>query len=113
MSIESHNPHNPEPQGLTYPATMQQAGYSKPVDEICDWLRALGVDPKDLPADPQASMADGQLTFRRKVSGPFGGHQLLPDRSDFMFETVTVPVTTPPPPIAAIWLAPTCPTCGR
>jgi len=81
--------------------------------QVCDWLRANGVDPGRIPADPRASMTDGQLTLLSKVRGPHGGDLVSPDGLEIMTETITVPVTVPPPPIVEIWLAPKCPTCGR
>jgi hypothetical protein len=113
MSTEQHNPSNPDIHGMVYPSTMEQAGTRTPHGEICDWLRALGLNPAHLPADPHASMVDGQLTLLRKVRGPKGGDLLTPDGAEVMTETITVPVTVPPPTIAEIWAAPTCPTCGR
>jgi hypothetical protein len=111
MGTETHNPHNPEP--YSYPRTMDPAGRSAAHREICDWLRALGLDPKMIPSDPRASMADGQLTILRKVTGPNGREVLNVELTGPMTETITVPVTVPPPPMAEIWLAPKCPTCGR
>jgi hypothetical protein len=113
VSTNPHDPHNPDAWRMTFPSTMQQSGAEKPFDVICEWLRALGLDTSRLPADPHASMADGQLTLLRKVRGPNGGDVLNSDRTGVMTETITVPVTVAPPPIAEIWLAPKCPTCGR
>jgi hypothetical protein len=116
--MSGHNPHNPIPyEPGVFPATMLQAGASSPQDIICNWLRELGLDPSLLPADPRASMKDGQLTLLRKVTKPGTNGGLIdvvtPDRTGVMTETITVPVTVPPPPLVEIWLAPTCPTCGR
>jgi hypothetical protein len=114
MSNEPHNPSNLDAwDPRSFPSTMHQAGTSKPQDVICNWIRALGVDPNHIPADPRASMADGQLTLRRFVRDPDGGDVLTPDRTAIMTETITVPVTVTPPPIVKTWLAPKCPTCGR
>jgi hypothetical protein len=84
--------------------------------EVCDWFRANGVDPRRLPFDPNASIADGQLTFVRKVGRP-GKHGLVdviaPGGFDVLKETVTVPLLVEPPPDVAEWVRPKCPTCGR
>jgi hypothetical protein len=34
---------------------------------ICDWLRANGIDPGEVPADAPISYADGVLTYRKVV----------------------------------------------
>ena len=111
--MTDHSPSNPTHDPYTWPATMDQAAANVAIKEIADWLRELGLNPAHLPADPHATVVDGQLTLQRKVRGPSGGDLLTPDRSAVMLETITVPVTVPPPPIAEIWLAPKCPTCGR
>ncbi len=111
MTTQTHGLHNPQP--FAWPPGADRAGREAAHQQTCDWLLANGVNPEHLPADPHASLADGRLTFLRKVRGPHGGDLLTPDRSDILTETVTVPVVVPPPPIVAQWLAPTCPNCGR
>lgn len=86
--------------------------------EVCDWLRANGVDPNRTPMQPNASMSDGQLTILRKVGHP-GEHGRLVDVIDpadpnrVLTEAITVPVVVQPSPDVAEWLAPRSPTCGR
>jgi hypothetical protein len=111
VSTENHNPHNPRP--YVWPSSLDGPGRHDAHRATCDWLRVLGLNPDELPADPHASLVDGQLTLLRKVRGPNGTDVLTPDGLEVMTETITVPVTVPPPPIAEIWLAPKCPTCGR
>ena len=88
------------------------AGFRK---EVCDWFRANGVDPARLPADPHASIANGQLTFRRAVLSELTGtRQIDPaDPLRLLTEVVTVPVVVEPSFDIAEWLRPKCPSCGR
>lgn len=80
--------------------------------EVCDWLRANGVDPGTVPINPEASVADGQLTLLRKVQR--NGRDVVNHHElSVLTETVTVPVVVPPSPDIAEWLRPRCPTCGR
>jgi hypothetical protein len=78
--------------------------------EVCDWFRANGLDPKTLPAQPQASITDGQLTSLRKVQR--NGCDVI-HQGELLVETVTVPLVVEPSPDIAEWLRPRCPTCGR
>lgn len=80
---------------------------------VCDWLRANGIDPAHVAADARATMVDGKVTLVMKVRGPNGCDVISPDPLDVLKETKTYPVTVPPPPLVAEWLAPKCPTCGR
>lgn len=86
--------------------------------EVCDWLRANGVDPDRTPLHPNASVSDGQLTILRKVGRP-GEHGRLVDVRDpadpnrVLDEIITVPVVVQPSFDVAEWLRPRCPTCGR
>ena len=81
--------------------------------QTCDWLRANGIDPRHVTSEPNASMADGQVTLIMKVRGP-GDHDVIdPEGTGVLKETRTFPVIVPPPPLVATWLAPKCPTCGR
>jgi hypothetical protein len=77
----------------------------------CDWLRANGVNPYHVPAEPDMSIADGQLTLLVKVRDENGRDVI--DGDGVMTRTITVPVVVPPPPLVEQWLAPRCPTCGR
>lgn len=80
---------------------------------VCDWLRANGVDPMTVPAEPRASIADGRLTLRRIVQRD---GRSVPDPSQayaVLTETVTVPLLVEPAPDIAEWLRPRCPACGR
>lgn len=104
MSVEQHNPGNQDPMNQTSAA--RQA--------VLDWLRANGVNTADLPADPRASVTDGQLTLQQWVRRPDGGVMIDPNKPNMlMTRTITVPVVAAPPPIVEEWLAPKCPTCGR
>lgn len=108
MTDEKYNPHNPDSWTMGGPSVAGSAH-----QQICDWLRANGLNPARIPINPHASMVDGQLTLLQKVRSPHGGDLVSPDGMEIMTETVTVPVAVPPPPIVEIWLAPKCPTCGR
>jgi hypothetical protein len=80
--------------------------------EVCDWFRANGVNPRELPADPAASIADGQLTSLRKVQRD--GRDVVNQRGDgVLIETITVPLIVEPSPDIAEWLRPRCSACGR
>lgn len=83
--------------------------------ELCDWFNANGVDPAQIPGDPNASIADGQLTYRQFVLSPLTRtRQIDPaDPIQFLTEVCTVPVVVEPPPGIAEWLRPKCPACGR
>lgn len=85
--------------------------------KVCAWFLANGLDPARLPAEPDASIADGQLTALRKVGRP-GEHGRLVDVLDErgagpLLETVTVPLLVEPDAEVAEWLRPRCPTCDR
>lgn len=108
--MDQHDPSNPEPDSFEFP------GYHGPQirQTIIAWFQANGVDASRLPADPQATVTDGELTFLSKVSRPGDkGDVIAPDGLGPLTETLTVPVTVPPPPLVEKWLAPRCPTCGR
>jgi hypothetical protein len=83
--------------------------------ETCDWFRANGVDPSRLPVDPHASIADGQLTFRRAVLSELTGSRMLDpaEPNQLLTEVVTVPLIADPSPDIAEWLRPKCPACGQ
>ncbi|GIF08678.1 hypothetical protein [Actinoplanes siamensis] len=83
--------------------------------EVCDWFRANGVDPGRLRQDPQASIADGRLTFRRVVFRELTGTPMMDPAEPFepLTEVVTVPLVVQPSADIAEWLRPKCPTCGR
>lgn len=78
--------------------------------EVCDWLRANGIDPARTPMNPDASVADGQLTLRQKIQR--NGRDVVVG-GEIPTETVTVPLLVAPSRDVADWLAPKCPTCGR
>lgn len=81
---------------------------------LCDWLRANGVDPLDVPTEPHASVSDNQLTLLmhvrdeagRKVIDPEGPRRILT-------RPITVPLRVQPTGVVARWLEPACPTCNR
>lgn len=87
--------------------------------EVCAWLRANGVDPARTPMEPDASVANGQLTIRQKVGRPSEHADVLVDVRDpadpnrVLTETITVSVVVEPTGVVATWLALRCPTCGR
>jgi hypothetical protein len=109
MSTETHDPQNREGDDFDKPGLGEPSARW----QVCEWLRANGINPNHVPAYPNASMADGRLTLRMKVRGPKGGDVIEPEGGDVLMETRTFPITVPPPPLVEIWLAPTCPTCGR
>jgi hypothetical protein len=81
---------------------------------ICDWLRANGIDPVDVPADAKASVTDGDLSIPVQVRNENGRVQIDPNVPDtVMRHTVTVPLKVPPTAEVQTWLMPTCPSCGR
>lgn len=114
MTETDYNPSNPDTWQMTWPDGMEHTGHFSAHQAILSWLRELGIDTRRLPADPHASLVDGQLTLLRKVDGPTGRDVFAPgDLDRVMTQTITVPVTVPPPPIVQLWLAPRCPTCDR
>jgi hypothetical protein len=60
--------------------------------------------------NPDATVADGQLTLRQKIQRD--GHDVAV-WGEIPTETVTVPLKVAAPPDIADWLGPKCPTCGR
>lgn len=81
---------------------------------IINWLTANGIDPKLVPIDARASVADGMLTIPLKVQDENGRDQIDPNEPFAIARhTVTVPVVVPPTPDVELWLTPVCPTCGR
>lgn len=108
--MTDHNPHNRQDEGYGRP---REFGERPALDQVCDWLRANGINPVHVAADARASMADGYITLVMKVRGPNGGDVIDPEGTGVLKETKTFPVTVPPPPLVETWLAPKCPTCGR
>lgn len=80
--------------------------------EICDWLRANGINPGRTPVWAAASIADGMLTIQQMVQRD-GRDVVLPGGFEVMTETITVPVVVAPEGNVAEWLLPRCPTCHR
>lgn len=78
--------------------------------EVCDWLRANGIDPIRTPMNCHASVADGQLTILQKVQRD--GRDVVM-WGEVVTETVTVPLKVAPEGDIALWLQPTCPTFER
>jgi hypothetical protein len=78
--------------------------------QVCAWLNANGIDPAHTPMEPNASIADGQLTLLQKVQR--NGRDVV-SGGDALKETVTVPLLVEPSPDIAEWLRPRCPNCGR
>jgi hypothetical protein len=82
-------------------------------DQLCDWLRANGIDPKNVPWDARMSWVDGQLTTDMYLVDENGRKQFDPsDKNQLARETRTFPASEPPPLVAS-WLLPRCPACGR
>jgi hypothetical protein len=107
--MTDHDPQNREDESFDQPGF-----HGPPIrEQVCDWLRANGINPAHVPADARASMVDGKVTLVMKVRGPNGRDVIAPDGDSVLKETRTFPVTVPPPPLIAQWLAPKCPTCGR
>lgn len=80
--------------------------------ELIAWFRANDVNTKALPIEPNASIADGQLTFQSKVQRN-GRDVINASGDDVLRETLSVPLLVEPSPDIAEWLRPKCPTCGR
>jgi hypothetical protein len=47
-------------------------------DQLCDWLRANGIDPKNVPYDARMSWVDGQLTTDMHLLDENGRKQFDP-----------------------------------
>lgn len=109
--MTEHNPQNIEDDTFDRPGHGGQSTQKL----VCDWLRANGIDPSRVARDARASMVDGNVTLVMKVSDPDrpGCDVIAPSGDEVLKENKTFPVTVPPPPLVAEWLAPTCPTCGR
>jgi hypothetical protein len=83
-------------------------------EEVCAWIRALGLNPNDIPMDAYPTVADGRLTIRQYVRSEKGAIQFDPnDVHAPLCRTVTVPITVEPSAAVAEWLNPRCPACGR
>lgn len=107
--MTDYDPRNTEDKNFDRPGF-----YGPPIrTQVCDWLRANGIEPNHVAADARASMVDGRVTLVMKVRGPKGGDVIAPEGDRVLMETRTFPVTVPPPPLIEVWLAPACPTCGR
>lgn len=107
--MTDHNPHNAAGESFDRPGINGASLRT----QVCDWMRANGIDPHDVASDPRASMVDGRVTLVMKVRGPNGGDVIAPEGDRVLMETRTFPVSAPPPPLVEEWLAPHCPTCGR
>jgi len=72
-------------------------------EQVCDWLRANGIDPKHIPLNTRMSWVDGQLTT--DVYLLRGGCQYLDPATNHEVArtTKTFPTSQPPPAVAA-WL---------
>ncbi|MDG4791992.1 hypothetical protein O7626_39960 [Micromonospora sp. WMMD1102] len=81
---------------------------------VMDWLIENGINPNDVPINTIASVTDGKLTISLWVADEQGNHQIDPDNPiELARHTITVPLKVPPTYHVELWLAPTCPTCGR
>jgi hypothetical protein len=82
-------------------------------DQLCAWLTANGIDPKNVPTDARMSWVDGRLTTDMHLLDEDGRKHEDPTRKNQLArETKTFPASQPPP-LVATWLLPRCPTCGR
>lgn len=80
---------------------------------VLDWLTANGVETRDVPGNPYASVNDGVLTIDMWMRGEDGQQVFKPDADELMRATETFPVVVKPPVDVAEWLMPRCETCGR
>ena len=108
--MAEHDPQNRQDDSFTHRGV---GGPESAYTQVCDWLRANGINPAHVSGDARASVADGAVTLVMNVRGPNGSDVVNPEGTDFLKETKTFPATVPPPPLVEIWLAPKCPTCGR
>jgi hypothetical protein len=108
--MTDHDPHNRQDEGFHQPRTF---GERSSLDQVCDWMRANGIDPAHVSADARASMANGQITLVMKVRSSNGRDVIDPEGTGILMETKTFPITVPPTGLVQLWLAPKCPTCGR
>lgn len=109
MNTEMHNPQNHEDESFDRPGF-----WGPPIrTQVCDWLRANGINPRHVRKDARATLVDDQITLVMKVQNEAGNDIVDPDGLDVLKETRTFPVVVPPPPLIETWLAAKCPTCGR
>lgn len=78
-------------------------------DELCDWLLAVGVDPKRVPKDARATLLPCWIVVDTYRHGPSGkGILLYRDRRGERHpcrQKTVVRRTVEPPPIVARWIA--------
>jgi hypothetical protein len=87
-------------------------------ESVCDWLRANGIDPANIPVDPHMTLVGDQLTTLAHVLNADGHKMLDPatastDNPTIAVTAQTYTITTPPPDDVAAWLKPRCHACGR
>lgn len=80
---------------------------------LCDWLRANGINPNQVPPNERPSLVDGKLTLQLQTLSAKGNPQIAPDGETILTHTVTVPMVLPPDGEIARWLVPPCTKCGR
>jgi hypothetical protein len=77
--------------------------------EICDWLRANGIAPADVPVSAVPQIADGQITTPIYLRNEKGWKYLDANR-EAAIEARTYPLVAEPPPALLAWLRREVPT---
>lgn len=72
--------------------------------QICDWLRANGVNPAHVPANPRVSLSGGQLTIECQARNSAGRAVIDPGAERPATEMRSFPVTVQPQGKVARWL---------
>ncbi|WP_409186701.1 hypothetical protein F9C11_21670 [Amycolatopsis sp. VS8301801F10] len=70
-----------------------------PRETMLDFVKAHGIDPRDVPVPSAVTVSDGQITFERFVLGK--DRQLVMDGDQAAREHATVPLQAPWPPHTA------------
>lgn len=81
-------------------------------EAVVDWLRVNGIDARDIPPDPKATLVGDQLTLLVFLLDE-NGNRLWDFGDKLRTETRTVTITEQPTPYVSEWLRPRCPECGR
>lgn len=81
-------------------------------EHILAWLRANGIDPNIVPAEPYMTL-DGDRMTTDVYQLDDSGHKMIAPGKDKLARTVATFTVTPPPADVAEWLRPRCPECGR
>lgn len=81
------------------------------LDYVSDWLRANGVDPRDVPLGATPAVGGGSLRIRTYVRNEAGNITLTGrltgrgDEREPVTRVTTVRITVQPPKIIAEWIA--------